>query len=174
MPARLRMGVPTVIAALACLLALSACGSSKPKQTVSRGNALIAFSKCMRAHGVTNFPDPGEGGGGINLDGTGINPAAPSFRAAQHICFKRMPGGGPQNQKPTAQEIAQARSVSECMRSHGITGFPDPIISSGGPPDINPANVSLAEDRGGVILEVPKTIDVASPAFKKAAKVCSF
>jgi hypothetical protein len=45
---------------------------------------MIAFSKCMRANGVTNFPDP-PGGGGVNIAGTGISPQAPAFkRRPQH------------------------------------------------------------------------------------------
>ena len=95
-------------------------------------NVFIAFSKCMRAHGITNFPDPN--GHGINIAGTGINPQAPAFRAAQTACFKLMPGGGPNNQRASAAQIKQADATAACMRAHGVSGFPDPIISTGRPP----------------------------------------
>lgn len=140
----------------------------------SHASAFIAFSKCMRAHGVTNFPDP-SGGGGLNLDGTGINPQSPSFRAAQAICFKLLPGGGPAKQHASAQQIKQATETSECMRAHGVTGFPDPVVSkSSGPPDLNPAQYSSVEDSGGLIIAIPKSINPQSPAFVAAAKTCHF
>ena len=48
----------------------------------------------MRSHGVPNFPDP-SGGGGFNLNGTGINPQSPSFESAQQRCFKLLPAAAP-------------------------------------------------------------------------------
>ncbi len=57
------------------------------------------------------------------------------------------------------------------MRAHGVGGFPDPTL---GPPPSNPQEFSIAMGRGGVSLLVPKTIDVRSPAFKKAAVTCHF
>jgi hypothetical protein len=46
----------------------------------------LKFSRCMRAHGVSNFPDPSQGGGPVTIGGTGINPQSPQFQAAQHTC----------------------------------------------------------------------------------------
>ncbi len=167
----LKTGVMTGLAALACLLVLAGCGgSSKPKSS-PHANVFIAFSKCMRAHGITNFPDPN--GRGINIAGTGINPQAPAFRAAQTACFKLMPGGGPNNQRASAAQIRQADATAACMRAHGVSGFPDPIISTG-TPNLNPANYSSLEAGGGMIIAIPKSIDEQSPAFQKAAKACQF
>lgn len=169
MPARLRMGVLTASAALACVLTVAACGgSAKPK---GHANVFIAFSKCMRAHGVTSFPDPS--GHGINIGGTGIDPRSPSFRAAQHTCFKLLPGGGPQGRPATAAEIKQADATAQCMRAHGITGYPDPIISQASPTSLNPANYSSIEAGNGMIIAVPKSINESSPAFVKAMKACN-
>jgi len=165
------MGVLTGLAALASMLVLSACGgSSKPQN--SHTNPLIAMSKCMRAHGVTNFPDPN--GRGINIGGTGINPRSPAFQAAQRTCFKLLPGGGPQSHPASAQQIKQADQTAECMRAHGVTGFPDPIVSQASPASLNPANYSSIEAGGGLIIAIPKSIDESSPAFQKAAKTCNF
>jgi hypothetical protein len=41
-----------------------------------------------------------------------------------------------------------------------------------GPQREGPSEYSLVEDHGGVILEVPTSIDVNSPAFQMAAKTC--
>ena len=161
----------TAIITLACGVALAACGSSSKKPATDRGgNALIAFSKCIRAHGVTNFPDPG-GGGGLNISGTGINPQSPAFKYAQAACSKLMPGGGP-GTHASAQQIKQATQTAVCMREHGVTGFPDPIVTAT-PPAINPGQYSTAEYGNGMFIGIPSSIKVNSPAFEAAAKVCN-
>jgi hypothetical protein len=159
------------ITALACTLLIAACGASSHKRPTGGANAFIAFSKCMRTHGVTDFPDP-SGGGGLNIGGTGINPQAPAFRSAQAACVKLMPGGGPKTHA-TAQQVRQATDTSECMRDHGVTGFPDPIVTAS-PPPFSPGKYSSAAYGNGMFIGVPSSIDENSPAFQAAAKACHF
>lgn len=163
---------------VACAVIIAACGSSAHSLSAASGGAspahvaaALAFSNCMRSHGVPNFPDSSSGGG-INLDGTAINPQSPAFLSARQHCFKLLPGGGPGAQHPTAQRVAQMLELSECMRRHGVSGFPDPTLHA--PASLNPANDSILENDGGVVLDVPSTIDVTSPAFKQAADACGF
>jgi hypothetical protein len=159
------------LAALGCAVAIAACGSmnSSPKSASSPPTQLLRFSECMRSHGVPSFPDPS--GQGIHIGpGSGINPSSPAFRAAQSACRKLLPGGGPGNQHPTAQQIDMARQISECMRQHGVTGFPDPTLT----PPSGSAGDSLVLDLSGVVLAVPSTINPSSPAFVQAAKACHF
>jgi hypothetical protein len=164
-----RLGV--ALGAALCLLVLAGCGSSAHKSSAaSHANAMLAYSACMRSHGVTNFPDP-SGGGGLNLDGTGINPFSPSFRAAQSSCRKVLPGGGPGSRQATEQQKKQLVAVAECMRSHGVSDFPDPTTT----PPASPQGYSIMEGvASNLFLLVPSTIDVNSPAFTKAAKACHF
>jgi hypothetical protein len=127
----------------------------------------------MRSHGVPNFPDP-SAGGGINIpQGSNINPFSPSFKAAQAQCHELLPNGGPPRGVSEQQKEQMVRT-SECMRAHGVTGFPDPTTM----PPTNPQDYSIVEGiggpSGGLFLLVPKTIDVNSPVFKEAAKACSF
>jgi hypothetical protein len=163
-----------VVASMLCTLALAACGSSakKPKTVSTARGPFMAYSVCVRSHGVPNFPDPAAGGGGIHL-GDGFDPNSPSFKSAQTACQHLLPGGGPGSQKASKQAIAAAVKTSECMRTHGVTGFPDPIVSSD-PQALNPANYGEIGDRGGVIIAIPKTIDVGSPAYRDAARACGF
>lgn len=66
----------------------------------------LKFSRCMRSHGVPNFPDPPAGGGGPKIElekGSGVDPSSPQFRAAQKKCQSNLPGppgakggGGPE------------------------------------------------------------------------------
>jgi hypothetical protein len=168
MPIRLTVA----LAALSCVLALAACGSSgRPKQAVAAGGSGLAFASCMRSHGVPNFPDPSAGGGIQISSSSGINPFSPAFKAAQSQCAKLLPGGGPGAHGPASEQAKeQMLAISECMRAHGVSGFPDPTLS----PPANPAADSIAMGRGGVFLAVPRTIDVASPVFQSAAKTCRF
>jgi hypothetical protein len=167
-------------AALGCVVAIAACGgtasdsnisgSSSPGSSSGNNSGFLKFALCMRANGVPNFPDP-SGGGGIHISqGSGINPASPAFQAAQAKCAHLLPGGGPPKGPPSAQAKLAALKISECMRSHGISGFPDPTLSL----PSNPADYGAVQDRGGVVLAIPKTINVASPAFQQAAAACGF
>ncbi|HET7048040.1 MAG TPA: hypothetical protein VFI54_07200 [Solirubrobacteraceae bacterium] len=166
------------LTAVASGLAIAACGSSgnstdsPAKSATAAYRAALAFSRCMRAHGLTNFPDPSPGGG-IQLritPNSGINPFSPTFKAAQASCHKLLPGGGPFSGRPTAHDKAQMLQISQCMRRHGITDFPDPTTS----PPSDPANSGAVIGRNGEFLVLPKTIDVQSPAFKQAAAACKF
>jgi hypothetical protein len=169
---RLAVGLAIVGGAVA----IAACGtgassySASGSESPSASAAFIKFSKCMRRNGVPNFPDPG-GGGGIQITaGSGINPFSPAFKGAQQHCRKLLPGGGPPSGPPSAQAMHQALEISECMRAHGVTGFPDPTTKA----PSSPAGYSELEDRGGVILAVPSTINPQSPAYQKAARQCGF
>ena len=68
-----------------------------------------------------------------------------------------MRGGGPGAAHPTAQGETQTLKVSECMRQHGVSGFPDPTFGGGG------AQLQLSKTSG---------IDPQSPAFQAAQKAC--
>jgi hypothetical protein len=163
-----RHGLFIALVAIGCALVIAACGSSSNATNSVLQAPFLAFSKCMRSHGVPSFPDP-TSGGGIHIS-SGINPFSPSFKAAQASCRKLLPGGGPGAGHPSAQAKAQTLTISECMRQHGISGFPDPTLSL----PSSPAGYSAIIDRGGVILAIPKTIDPRSPTFEQAAAACGF
>jgi hypothetical protein len=161
----------TLVAAV-CAIAIAGCGSSGHRPNASsRGGSFLAFSECMRGHGVSGFPDPGPHGGIQISSSSGINPASPAFQAAQLTCKKLLPGGGPPAHA-SEQQKQQLFAMSECMRSHGVSGFPDPVTSTTPPSD--PQNYSIAEGTGDLWLLVPNTINPSSPAFTKAAKACKF
>ncbi|HTX46174.1 MAG TPA: hypothetical protein VMD48_07850 [Solirubrobacteraceae bacterium] len=177
MSSRHRLAV--VLAAVGGAVALAACGAGASSYSASGSGsaaassthaAFVDYSKCMRAHGVPNFPDPSSGGGIQLSASSGINPFSPAFKAAQSHCRKLLPGGGPPTGPPSAQAERAALETSECMRKHGVSGFPDPTLKA----PSSPAGYGAIEDRGGVILAIPSTINVQSPAFQQAAKACQF
>ena len=101
-------------------------------------------------------------------------PASPAFKAAQAKCQKLVPGGGlpilGSTTHPSAEALAQMVKVSQCVRSHGVPNFPDPTTSF----PSNLARVQQISDRGGVIFVFPRSLDMRSPAFTRAAAACGF
>ena len=49
---------------------------------------MLKLADCMRAHGITNFPDPTVNAGGISVDPRGLDTSSPQFHAAQQACRK--------------------------------------------------------------------------------------
>ena len=129
-------------------LALAACGSSG-RSHGSGGRdyaAFLHFAVCMRSHGVTGFPDPSTGGGGIHLSpGTGVDPASPAFQAAMAACKKQLPGGGPKATQLTESQKLQALRFARCMRAHGVSNFPDPASGAGPPPQFPDTRSPVAQ-----------------------------
>lgn len=119
----------SVIAVAAVSLLAAGCGggSSTTAATTPTGLvALVAYSHCMRSHGVPNFPDP-TGSEGIPKDK--IPAGSPQFLVASNVCEHLMPasGLGPQDTAPpTPSRLAGARAFARCMRARGFATFPDP------------------------------------------------
>ena len=163
--------------ALASSVAAGATATA-PSRTEAGGAAAsspaLAFARCMRANGVTNFPDPSRGGGFEFPAGPGTNPASPTFRAAQAKCRKLLPGPGVpgpgSTTHPTAQTMAKLRRIAVCMRAHGVPQFPDPRTSVPAAP-LN-AGANVITDFDGAILLFPGTIDIQAPAYRQALTAC--
>jgi len=54
----------------------------------------LKFSKCMRSHGVPNFPDQTSQGDGITFSLRGMDPNPPQFQRAEETCQKLSPFPG--------------------------------------------------------------------------------
>jgi hypothetical protein len=160
--------VVVVLAAGALALVTTACGGAGGSAGVAavRGNAasgstkaqtqLLAFSVCMRKHGVPDFPDPINGKLVINgTVGSPIQPQSPQFQAALKVCQHPMPQSSPVVQRHDDLELLRA---AKCMRAHGFPDFPDPSFDPGGG-----ENISLPSSMLG---------EVGTPRFKAARKLC--
>lgn len=152
----------------ACLLA-AGCGSNAHRDTTGSltiaANAL-AFSQCMRSHGVTSYPDPNANGQVKIASNSGINFYSPSFQAAQSACQKLQRGRPSASGQPSAEILGKFLAFSRCMRGHGISDFPDPTAS---PPPPAPGRTVSTD---GVYLFIPITFDVNSPTYKSASSAC--
>jgi hypothetical protein len=136
-PYKLRMAISAIVrsplAALAAAVLLAvACGGSQPP-TPASGDAGMAqledYAKCMRSHGIKDFPDPQPNPGGqgasfqINAGpGSDLNHNDPRNQAANQACQSLLPQPAP----APAQKIAGLVKLAQCMRSHGFPNFPDP------------------------------------------------
>jgi hypothetical protein len=134
----IRLGM---IAAAAVALALLAagCGSTSGKSGVAHLGStttttgpsssadpmaeMIKFATCMRTHGVPDFPDPRTSGTGNVILSI---PDSPKGKAAKQACHQLLPGGGAPPASEQAQMLASLLKYARCMRTHGVTGFPDP------------------------------------------------
>ena len=159
-----------VLAALAvagCVPALAACGSSTGTGATTglsaTGGSGVRFTQCMRAHGVTDFPDPLPSGGFPR--GPGVEQSAPAFHTARKAC-QSIIGPNAAQHRPTAAVMASALRFSECMRAHRVPNFPDPMTRS----EV-PRNTDVLI-QGDVVFPVGSSIDPGSPAFQQAASAC--
>jgi hypothetical protein len=165
---------PLVAVLAGAALLLAACGGSGPSgnavgattESPNSSSSPVGLSRCMRAHGVTNFPDPTAGPGGEGFNGVGrsntgvltvdgITFSGPVAGAAEKAGARFLPPSGPPP-RPTAKQMRGALTFARCMRSHGVPSFPDPTFS--------PAEAKSNGPPGGV--------DPTSPAFTHAAVEC--
>jgi hypothetical protein len=150
---------PVLISIVAVSLLVAGCGGgSSTTAATTAQSGLVAYSHCMRAHGVTNFPDP-DSSGGIPKEKIVPLVNSPQFGVAQSDCERLMPSGGlgpPETAQQARTRLADALSFARCMRSRGVTRFPDPTARG----DLS---VSMVQAQG---------IDVRSPAVLQAVQSC--
>ena len=131
----------------------AATSSSQPGTHNSRASAL-AFSQCMRAHGLTGFPDPNASG---VISATGIDPNSAAYKTAIAACQGLLPAQAPGQQ---SQNLQQGLKLAKCMRTHGVPNFPDPNSQGGF------SGTSGGNGPGNT------GIDPQSPQFQQAQATC--
>ena len=146
--------------AAAALLAAACSGS--PSSTGSGGSpnaggsatpaSAVAYSRCVRSHGIPDFPDLDSSGQIHKETAQQLGVSDSVLRAATGACADLNPYNSSGSQ-PTAsaQTIAERLSFSRCMRGHRVPNFPDP--NSTGDYDLH-------------------GIDPHSPVVKSAALTC--
>ena len=123
-------------------------GGSGQGGGASQVAAAQAFASCMRSHGVPSFPDP-DSSGRFLLPGSVQN--APRFTSAAQACQHLLPNGL-SNGAGGGSNTSQAVKFAQCMRSHGVPNFPDPVAGGG--------------------ISIPAGVDPNSPQFQSAVQAC--
>ncbi len=152
-------GGPSTPSAVTGSTTTTAVNSSTGGSTDATG--LVAYSSCMRTHGVPNFPDPTSSGGIPKAGVISAEGAVSSAQvnAAQNACKSLLPAGSSLSGTPIqtipTQDQQDYLKVASCLRSHGITNFPDPTFSN-----------------GTVHFDIPSSIDTHSTQFTQAKQIC--
>jgi hypothetical protein len=140
------------IAAMAALALLAAACGGSPSSTGSTGSpdpgrsagppSAVAFSHCMRSHGVPNFPDPSSNGALPKTSVQRLGVSGPVFQAAQRTCQPLLPvssasieqceAAGVCSQAVTQAMLTAGLRFARCMRAHGLPKWPDPSADSQG------------------------------------------
>jgi hypothetical protein len=159
-PRPARLGLMGVLFTILGIVLLTACGGGSPTATASSSvstayTKALAYAQCIRAHGVSSYPDPNSNGQFVIQNGSNdptANVSITVLNAATKACQKLLPPSmaGPQqgSQGPTTSEL----KFAECMRSHGEPNFPDPASNGA--------------------FTLPAGMNAESPQFEKAGKAC--
>jgi len=166
------LALASVVAVAAFVLFAAGCGrggsprvasvaTSATTTTTTAQGGLVAFSHCMRTHGVPNYPDPHRYSQGNmpTLSNQDLGVSKQTAVAAQQPCERLFPDAGSAPRETAQQQrtlLADALSFARCMRSHGLTRFPDPTAQAG-------LTVEVAQAAG---------IDLHSPAVLRVAQEC--
>jgi hypothetical protein len=161
----------SIVTAAALALLATACGGSAADHVAQLGSAttrptrssatattnaqstdpkrMLAFSRCVRAHGVASFPDP-DSSGRLPASGKQIAHDSPQYPAAESACAHLISSGrGTPEQRQ--QKLAFAVRVAQCVRRHGYPAFPDPTATG---------------------QALPPGLDTSSPQFQATETAC--
>lgn len=182
---RLRRSGAVMVALIAVSLSAAACGggsgspgvasvgttttTAAPSASPGASNAAnyadaVAYSGCMRTHGVPNMPDPNSQGNFITKGGpngetvngvSGIDPNSTQYISANKTCQHLLPNGGQSTPAEVQQALAQGVKYAQCIRSHGEPSYPDPVSRDG----------AIQQSLGN-------GINPNSPQFQAAEKAC--
>ena len=139
----------------------SVASSTTAATTTTQNEAAVAvsFSRCMRSHGVPTFPDLSTTEPhALKATAQRLAASNPRFTAAAKACNHLLPNGGSSEEAAHRQrtQLADELSFARCMRSRGVTRFPDPTAQGG-------LTVEMVQAQG---------IDVHSPAVLRVVQAC--
>jgi hypothetical protein len=154
----MKQNAAAVMATAILMLSAAACssGGSPSSSTGSSGvggssssPSAVAYSACMRSHGVPNFPDPDSNGNLPKADAQHLGVSSSQLQAAQQACQHLPPNNSGAIDARSIQQCMMAsdcpqalvtqvlneeRRFAQCMRSRGVPNWPDPNIDSQGRP----------------------------------------
>jgi hypothetical protein len=149
------------LAALAMLAVIVAgCGNgsagtgdstatSGGNSTASIHEKAVKFAECMRANGVSAFPDP-NASSAFTIDqavnGSSLDPSTAAFKQAISACKDLEPPGFTGG-KVTPQQRTARLKFAQCIRENGVRDFPDP---ANGEPLVDTNRIPSSATPGGM------------------------
>ena len=133
------------IIATAALTLMAACGGSRSAagaggSPTAGGSAnsqqALAYSACMRWHGVPKFPDASSrnelrsGLPKVSLQQLGVSSS--QYQVTQSACAHLLPNGGQMTQAESQRDLEAMLRIARCMRSHSVPTWPDPTNGPAG------------------------------------------
>jgi hypothetical protein len=140
-----RARVVAVITATAGVALLAAACGGSPSSTGAGGSpnaggsanspSAVAWSQCVRSHGIPNFPDPNSSGQVPKETAQQLGASDSALRTATAACARLDPYNQSVVLSPAQQRqvLSDGLKVAQCMRSHGVPKFPDPTMGPDGP-----------------------------------------
>jgi predicted small secreted protein len=123
-----------------CSNASSGAGSSGGDHTAAAAGGAgggtpheraVEFAQCMRADGVSAFPDP-DASGALTIDGvangSSVDTSSAAFKQALDACKDLEPAGFTGSKVTPQQRTARLR-FARCVRDNGVPDFPDPTLN---------------------------------------------
>jgi hypothetical protein len=134
----------------------SSTSSGANKKLTARDKA-VKFAECIRAHGVSDFPDPNA----KNEFEYGVSVSPAVWNKATSACKDLQPPGTLSG-KRTPKQQSTALKFAQCMRDNGVKDFADP---ANGDPLIDTTKIPSLGERS------PRTDPVFAPALDKCRAV---
>jgi hypothetical protein len=143
-PPTTRIAAAIIITTTLALL-VAACGAGKPASgtsgltgtTTAAISQAVAFTRCMRSHGVPNYPDPTARNSGPGTDGLpkvdlqALGISSSQVNAAESACQRMLPNGAQLSRATSRSILNRLVAFAHCVRSHGVSNWPDPTHTLG-------------------------------------------
>jgi hypothetical protein len=118
--------------------------ASSANTTVSARDKAVKFAECIRAHGVSDFPDPNA----KNQFDYGVSVTPAVWNQATTACKDLQPPGTLSGKRTPKQQSASLR-FAQCIRDNGVKDFPDPV---NGEPLVNTYKIPSSNKPGGMAI----------------------
>jgi hypothetical protein len=142
---------PLVALAMLALI-VAGCGNGSAgsgNSTASTHEKAVKFAECMRANGVSAFPDP-NASGELTIDGIAngstVDTSSATFEQALSACKDLEPPGFT-GAKVTPQQRTARLEFAQCVRDNGVPDFPDPTPNG---PLVDTNRIPSAATPGGM------------------------
>jgi hypothetical protein len=118
--------------------------SSGANTKLTARDKAVKFAECIRAHGVSDFPDPDA----KNQFQYGVSVSPAVWKQATTACKDLQPPGTLSGKRTPKQQSASLR-FAQCVRDNGVKDFPDPV---NGDPLIDTTKIPSSNKPGGMTI----------------------